>query len=79
MKTLAQIIGRLGAYAGAAAIGAATPLIVTGNAGWWLAALGAVAPSAALILGSILKAYGQDGNLTQDEIDQAFAKVEESK
>jgi hypothetical protein len=44
-----------------------------------MAALGAVAPSAALILGSILKAYGSDGKLTQEEIDQAFAKVEDSK
>lgn len=79
MKTLAQIIGRLGAYAGAAAIGAAAPLIVTGDPAWWMAALGAVAPSAALILGSILKAYGSDGKLTQEEIDQAFAKVDDSK
>lgn len=79
MKTLAQIAGRLGAYAGASAIGAAAPLVMTGNPSWWMAALGAVAPSAALILGSILRAYGSDGNLTQEEIDQAFAKVDESK
>lgn len=79
MKTLKQIITRLGAYAGAAALGAAAPLVITGNPEWWLAAIGAVTPSAALILGNILRAYGSDGKLTQDEIDQAFKKVDDSK
>lgn len=74
MKTLSQIATRLAAYAGASAIGAAAPLLMSGNPDWWMAALGAVVPHVAMILGAIFRAYGDDGTLTQDEIDAAFAE-----
>jgi len=76
MKTVSQILTRLAAYAGASAVGAAAPLLIAGNSQWWLAALGAVVPHVALILGELFRAYGRDGKLTQDEIDSAFSEAD---
>ena len=72
MQTLTRIVTRLASFAGASAIGAAAPLIITGNPDWWMAAIGAAVPHTALIVSNLLRAYGQDGKLTKDEEDAAF-------
>lgn len=76
METLKTVALRVLAYAGASLVGAATPLLITGNPEWWLAGLGAALPHVAMIVSALFRAYGQDGNLTQAEIDEAFDSVE---